>query len=206
MQMANVAEISKRFCAADADIVVASSDNVYFKLHRKNLELHSDIFANAGDTTEKKVAIQDVVHLTEPADVLDLLFQYMYRQPQPVLKEFSFELCAKLAEAAEKYLVYSAMPATKLRMQASVVEHPLEVLNYAARHNHTELADEAAKQSMSRRVAQAVGILAPDTLVKWADFYDRWQAFTRARMGHEPKFSQSSIPLSTNTRSWSPNY
>ncbi|KAJ7744626.1 hypothetical protein B0H16DRAFT_1322138, partial [Mycena metata] len=131
--------------AADADITIASSDGVLFKLHRKNLEFHSDIFANAADTTPRDAdsGAGDIMQLSESADVLDLLFQYMYRQPQPVLKDVQFEVCAGLAEAAEKYVVYSATPATKLRMSDSVVKHPLEVLNYAARHNHDELADEA---------------------------------------------------------------
>ncbi|KAJ7023351.1 hypothetical protein C8F04DRAFT_1011484, partial [Mycena alexandri] len=164
-------EISQRFCVADADITIASSDGVLFKLHRKNLEFHSDIFANAADTTQRDSdsSAGDILHLSERADVLDLLFQYMYRQPQPVLKDVQFDVCAGLAEAAEKYIVYSAAPATKLRMRQadSVAEHPLEVLNYAARHNHKELADEAARLSMGLPVAQAVKTLAPDTLIKW---------------------------------------
>ncbi|KAJ7790619.1 hypothetical protein B0H13DRAFT_1676139, partial [Mycena leptocephala] len=154
--------------ADDADITISSSDGVLFKVHRKNLEIHSDIFAAAADTTQREHYDDgEIVHLTEQADVLDLLFQYMYRQPQPLLKSIKFEICARLAEAAEKYLVYAATPATKLRMRDSVIEHPLEVLNYAARHNHAELADEAARLSMGLPVVQAVKILAPDTLAKW---------------------------------------
>ncbi|KAJ7646060.1 hypothetical protein DFH06DRAFT_1332994 [Mycena polygramma] len=160
--------ISERFCAPDSDITISSSDSVLFKVHRKNLELHSDIFAAAADTTQREHRDnEDIVYLSEGADVLDLLFQYMYRQPQPVLQKMEFGVCARLAEAAEKYLVYSAMPAANLRMRESVVKHPLEVLDYAARHNYTELSDEAARLSMGLSVAQAVKALAPDTLAKW---------------------------------------
>ncbi|KAJ7019743.1 hypothetical protein C8F04DRAFT_1146764, partial [Mycena alexandri] len=112
-------EISQRFCVADADITIASSDGVLFKLHRKGLEFHSDIFANAADTTQgnSDSSAGDILYLLERADGLHLLFQSMYRQPQPVLKDVQFNVCAGLTEAAEKYIVYSAAPATKLRMR-----------------------------------------------------------------------------------------
>ncbi|KAJ7431923.1 hypothetical protein B0H11DRAFT_2261258 [Mycena galericulata] len=149
---------SERFCAPDADITVSSSDSVIFKLHRKNLELHSEIFANAANTTE-------------PGSGDEV--------PQPDLRGVDFEVCTRLAEAAEKYLVYSAAPAAKLRLQASVVEHPLEVLDYAARHNHIELASEAARCSMGLPVVEAVRILSPDALAEWAKFYDEWHEASR---------------------------
>ncbi|KAJ7656198.1 hypothetical protein B0H17DRAFT_1265294, partial [Mycena rosella] len=99
-------------------------------------------------------------------------------------------------EAAEKYLVFSALPITKVRMRNSVAEHPLEVLDYAARHDHGKLATEK-RLSMGLPVPQAVRILAPDTLLKWvrmndcqgprgltflrqAVFYDKWHATQRA--------------------------
>ncbi|KAJ7730100.1 hypothetical protein DFH07DRAFT_969296 [Mycena maculata] len=157
---------SERFCAPDADITISSSDGVLFKLHRKNLELHSDIFADAANATLPGND-SDITELPERADVLDLLFQYMYRQPQPDLRMVDFDLCARLAEAAEKYLVYSAAPVTKLRLRDSVAEHPLEVLDYAGRHNHNELATEAARLSMGLPVAQAARTLAPEVLTKW---------------------------------------
>ncbi|KAJ7198011.1 hypothetical protein GGX14DRAFT_470686 [Mycena pura] len=155
-----------RLCALDADITICSSDGVLFKLHRKNLELHSDIFANAANTTRPENG-DEIVHLSERSDVLDLLFQYMYRQRQPDLQPVEFEVCTRLAEAAEKYLVYSAAPAAHLRLRASVVKHPLEVLDYAARHNYNDLATESARLSMGLPVANAVRILPPDTLMKW---------------------------------------
>ncbi|KAJ7434625.1 hypothetical protein B0H11DRAFT_2117127 [Mycena galericulata] len=161
---------SERFCAPDADITVSSSDNVLFKLHRKNLEVHSDIFANAADATRPENGNDsEVVHLSENCDVLDLLFQYMYRQPQPDLQKVEFDVCLRLAEAAEKYIVHSAIPAVKLRLglQDFIGGHPLEVLDYAGRHNHNDLAQNAARISMGRSVTEAVLTLAPDNLLKW---------------------------------------
>ncbi|KAJ7431922.1 hypothetical protein B0H11DRAFT_2261257 [Mycena galericulata] len=98
----------------------------------------------------------------------------MYRQPQPELQNVDFDLCLRLAEATEKYLVHSAIPAVKLRLQGFIQRHPLQILDYAGRHNYTELATEAARSSMSLPVADALRVLAPDNLVKWALFFDQW--------------------------------
>ena len=49
--------------------------------------------------------------------VLDLLLQYMYRQPQPDLKKVDFETLAGVSEAAEKYQVFAAISWCKLLME-----------------------------------------------------------------------------------------
>ncbi|KAJ7146977.1 hypothetical protein C8R44DRAFT_758542 [Mycena epipterygia] len=170
-------EISERFCAPDADITISSSDGVLFKVHRKNLELHCDIFANAADTTRPETG-EDIVHLSERAEVLDLLFQYMYRQPQPDLQVVEFSVFAGLAEAAEKYVVYSALTLCKMIMRNSIPQHPLEVLDYAVKHGHVEMADESARQSMGHGVADAMQVLAPDTFKTWTLVHERWQKKT----------------------------
>jgi hypothetical protein len=83
-----------------------SSDAVLFEVHRKNLEVHSEGFAGADAISRS--AEKEVVPLSENSAVLELLLQYMYHQPQPDLKNVEFATLAALAEAAEKYQVYSA--------------------------------------------------------------------------------------------------
>ncbi|KAJ7496457.1 hypothetical protein FB451DRAFT_1455566, partial [Mycena latifolia] len=152
--------------AADSDITIASCDGVLFKVHRKNLEVHSDIFADAGDATHPD-ASDAVVMLSETSSVLELLFQYMHRQLPPDLQEVEFANCAGLAEAAEKYWVYSALTVCRMKMKESVKEHPLEVLEYAVRHGHADLAAEAARQSMGLEVTAAMECLSADTFKEW---------------------------------------
>ncbi|KAJ7770352.1 hypothetical protein B0H14DRAFT_349951 [Mycena olivaceomarginata] len=177
---------SERFCADDADITISSSDGVTFKVHRKHLEVHSDVFADAAlaNATRPDNAGGEIVKLSETSAVLDLLFQYMYRQPQPDLKSVEFPVFAGLAEAAEKYVVYSALPAVATQMSASVIQYPLQVLDYAARHNHKELANEAARLSIAVPLTKAVSVLAPDTLLKWVVFYDQWHINARTLLSH----------------------
>ncbi|KAJ7646071.1 hypothetical protein DFH06DRAFT_1300846 [Mycena polygramma] len=172
-------QMSERFCAPDADVTVSSSDGVIFKLHRKHLEVHSDVFADAASATLPENGKDEVVQLSETSAVLEVLFQYMYRQPQPNLQLVEFATFAGVAEAAEKYVVYAALPAVMIRMTAWTIQHPLEVLDYAARHSHKQLANEAARVAIGRPLTEAVSILAHDTLIKWVAFHHTWHENAR---------------------------
>lgn len=105
-------------CADDSDITLQSSDGILFKVHRKNLEVHSEGFAAAdsisGTGPESK---SEIVLLSETSTTLDLLLQYMYRQPQPDLQQVDFDTLAGVAEAAEKYQVYAAISICRIFMK-----------------------------------------------------------------------------------------
>jgi hypothetical protein len=105
-------------CAADADIILRSTDNVLFKVHHQNLEVHSDVFADAGAVSSSSGAtLTEVVQLSETSTVLDLLLQFMYRQPQPDLRTVDFDILDDLSEAAEKYRVHSAITICSYHMR-----------------------------------------------------------------------------------------
>lgn len=59
----------------------------------------------------------EIVTLSERSSTLDMLFHYIYRKPQPDITELSFEELSMLAEAAEKYHVYSAMEVCRILMR-----------------------------------------------------------------------------------------
>ncbi|KAJ7288937.1 hypothetical protein C8J57DRAFT_1116411 [Mycena rebaudengoi] len=178
IHMASKPQISERFCAADADIMILSSDGVLFKLHRKHLEVHSEVFADAEKATLP--VKDDIVQLSESSDVLDLLFQYMYRQPQPDLRALDFRLVSGLAEAVEKYIVYSALPSLVQKMKGSIDDHPLEVLAYSWKHGYDELAKDAGPKSMSKSMAEAIDVLGYDDLKKWLLFHETWHSNAKA--------------------------
>ncbi|EPS96237.1 hypothetical protein FOMPIDRAFT_1032530 [Fomitopsis schrenkii] len=67
--------------------------------------------------TDIPVQDNEVVLLTEKASTLDLLFQYMYRERQPDLSKVDPDEIAELAEASEKYMVFSAMEICKVYMK-----------------------------------------------------------------------------------------
>ncbi|TFL00278.1 hypothetical protein BDV98DRAFT_473446, partial [Pterulicium gracile] len=59
----------------------------------------------------------DIVDVSETLTTLDLLLQFMRRQPQPDAGVMEFATLAALAEAAEKYEVYSAIQVLKVPMR-----------------------------------------------------------------------------------------
>lgn len=106
--------------ANDADLVVQSADNVQFHLHRKYLEAHTGAFPGAGDgllDSNPRRGDGEVTSLTEPAKVLEILFQFVYPKRQPDLDNVAYEMLGPLAEAAEKYEVFAAMSVCALQLR-----------------------------------------------------------------------------------------
>jgi hypothetical protein len=89
-------------CAADSDITIQSSDGVLFRLHQVNLKI--SLGSCEFVTTEN-----EVVRLPESSAVFNLLFQFCYPERHPDLDNLEFDILAELAEAAEKYKVFSAI-------------------------------------------------------------------------------------------------
>jgi len=174
--------ISERFKADDYDIMVESSDSTLFRLHKINLQMHSEIFAAAGSVSSEKSepTSPDVVQLAEDSRTLELLFQYMYPQRQPDLSLVEFEELSGLAEAAEKYLVYAALEICKRHMQDSIPSHPLPVLKYATRHNYRKLVDEAARHTLSYHIENIHDSLDSQFIVPWARYQYAWQEGLKA--------------------------
>ncbi|EPS96230.1 hypothetical protein FOMPIDRAFT_1130903 [Fomitopsis schrenkii] len=148
--------------ADDADVTMVSCDGVLFKVHRKNLEMYTEGFPGVD------VSVHDeIVPLTETAATLELLFQYMYRQRQPDLNRLEPEQLAKLAEAAEKYQVYSAIEVCKMRMQSLIETMPMIVLGYAAKHGYKDLAKEAAPHTIDVSAVEAAAHLNVECFYNW---------------------------------------
>ncbi|KAF9472588.1 hypothetical protein BDN70DRAFT_818431, partial [Pholiota conissans] len=120
-----------------------------FQAHMKNLELYSEGFPQAGSVKLDS----DVPALEETADVLELMLQFMHHTRQPDLSEVSFTLLSSLAEAVEKYMIYSAMDICKV---LSIEEHPLDVLVYAQKHDYTKLANKAAPLTIAMNSKEVV--------------------------------------------------
>ncbi|KAG6884331.1 hypothetical protein C0993_012081, partial [Termitomyces sp. T159_Od127] len=93
-------------------IVFESSDDVLFHIHRKNLEVH----AAGGPPPQIITSNGEIVSLHEDASTLENLFPYIYPLRYPDIDILQFQDLSKLAEAAEKYEIYSVMHVCKLRM------------------------------------------------------------------------------------------
>jgi len=95
------------------DVIFQSSDGILFCLHRKNLETHSDAFPGP----EIPVKELEVANLTEPSEVLAIIFDFMYPRRQADIEKMDYDIVAQVAEAVEKYQIFSAMQTCVLRLK-----------------------------------------------------------------------------------------
>ncbi|KZP11928.1 hypothetical protein FIBSPDRAFT_667542, partial [Athelia psychrophila] len=128
--------------ADDADVTFASSDNVLFKINQPYLKSHSEGFSPPEGTSAS--SSNEIVNLTERAETLDMLFQFVYPQKQPDLRKLSSERILELAEAAEKYQVFAAMETCNRQVEILYKMHPVQALLYASKHDYPAIANLAA--------------------------------------------------------------
>ncbi|KAF9477112.1 hypothetical protein BDN70DRAFT_811176, partial [Pholiota conissans] len=99
-------------CALPIDIELLSSDGLRFGAHTKNLENYSDGFPLAASVQ----IFSDIPVLEEPGNVVELMLGFMHNTRQPDLRELPIHILSPLAEAVEKYMIYSAMEVCKIYM------------------------------------------------------------------------------------------
>ncbi|KAJ7907671.1 hypothetical protein B0H13DRAFT_2018273 [Mycena leptocephala] len=150
------------FNAPDADVTFQSSDGVLFCVHRVNLQTHTEGFPPAEIATQGEVC-----PLSESSSILEVLFQFIYPRRHPALDNMPFAKVAALAEAAEKYQVYSAMNICHLRMKAFLPAHAPEILTYAARHDYPIVVAEVAPILIDMSLVAIVTLLPPHILLPW---------------------------------------
>ena len=62
-------------------------------------------------------ASDEIVQLSETADILELLFQFCYPKRPPSLQSLNFETLSRLAEAVEKYQIYNTLETCRILME-----------------------------------------------------------------------------------------
>ena len=95
----------------DSDIEVHSGDGFIFQLHCVVLGVSTGMFPGSEINTGG-----EMVQLTEPANVLGILFAFLYPKTHPDLHGESFEMLTAVAEAAGKYEVILAVDVCNERL------------------------------------------------------------------------------------------
>jgi len=179
---------SERFNATDADIIIKSSDNVHFNIHRKYLE------ANTGAFPPSEVKSDgDVVELTETSDTLELLFQFIYPQRHPSLSDSPYEIIAPLAEAAEKYEVFSAMNICQIRMLNFLPGYAEGIMAYAAKHGYPEIVDKTSPLVVALPIGDVIRILPQRLVVPWMIYRQQWHDILLFAITSQPAINNSHI-------------
>ncbi|KAJ3715097.1 hypothetical protein C8R42DRAFT_726037 [Lentinula raphanica] len=127
-------------CTQKTDLVLQSQDGIRFGAHSTNLAAFSDAFPVIGSG----IIANEVVKMTERADVVLLLLQLTHRQRWMRSDRIPFGLLQGLAEAAEKFFIPAIMEMCRVQMQAAVSKHPLDVFIYACKHGYDDIRDAAA--------------------------------------------------------------
>ncbi|KAF8164396.1 hypothetical protein K438DRAFT_1775548 [Mycena galopus ATCC 62051] len=170
MDVPDSTTVSPKFKFPDADVKFKSSDGVLFHIHRKNLDVCTEGFPPAGISN----AAGEIVDLLETAEILELLFQFMYPQRHPALDTTPFEILNPLAEAAEKYQVFPAMNICHIRLRDMVHEHPVEVAVYAAKHDYPYLVSQVAPMMLSMSPVDVIGMLPGYLILPWIRYVQEW--------------------------------
>ncbi|KAF8990734.1 hypothetical protein BDQ17DRAFT_343944 [Cyathus striatus] len=132
----------------DADVSFKSSDGVLFALHRRNLATHAGGFPPP-DTYK-------IINIPEHSETLELLLQFVYPPDVPELAGVPFALFMQLAYAAEKYVVYIAIPWCRMhalhllrnhhrlnnRPGFSIKDELKSIVEYCLKHSCMNVVDE----------------------------------------------------------------
>ncbi|KAI5886324.1 uncharacterized protein SCHCODRAFT_02641439 [Schizophyllum commune H4-8] len=169
---------SARFAFSDADVIVfRSTDGTLFNVHPCNLRYTTD-----GPLAEDFHAVPgEEVQLPEDAATLEMLFGFVYPNMHPSLVDIPFSKFAAVAEAAEKYHVAAARTLCRaiIRLSALYKDHPLEILDFAFRHDHRDLLDLAAPFSLREEVETARQALSLPIFSAWVAYREAFIAAFR---------------------------
>ncbi|KAJ7684121.1 hypothetical protein DFH06DRAFT_1154795 [Mycena polygramma] len=166
-----MARYSELFNSEDADVIFQSCDGILFGIHRPNLQTNTEGFPPPEISTRG-----EIVPLSESAATLELLFQFIYPRRHPGLDQIAFADLAALAEAAEKYQVFSAMNICRIRMRDVLPNHAPEILTYAAKHDYPFLVYEAAPYTFDVPLSEVVAMLPAHMILPWVRYIDAWNA------------------------------
>ncbi|KAF8887307.1 hypothetical protein BD779DRAFT_1527367, partial [Infundibulicybe gibba] len=155
---------SEKFRAADADVVFSSSDGVHFRIHSKNLTMNSGILG-PGQTD-----LQAVAQLTEPASILDVLFQFVYPSRQSGISKLSPDDLFALGEAVEKYQVFPAMELCCMYIKPLASTHPIRTLSYGLKHDYPDLIDSAAPHTIKLPLQSVASAIPADRILHWLTY------------------------------------
>ncbi|KAG6827211.1 hypothetical protein H0H92_012752 [Tricholoma furcatifolium] len=160
---------SEIFNAPDAEIRFQSFDGVVFRIHKINLNA-----CTHGFSPPEHCTFHEIVPLPEQSRILELLFQFIYPQPQPDLSTLPFDDLLMLAEAAEN-----------IRNRKRLPENAEDVLVHGLRHKILKLVDGAAPLLLHRPLEDVLASkLGSDYSPSYRRYQMQWMEASRASLSH----------------------
>jgi len=161
-------------CLLQTDLVLVSSDGHRFGTHMKNLgEFTGSFPLHITPANGEEVQIPDL-----DSRALPLFLRYVHHHRQPDLSNVPFKTLGQLAEAVEKYDVYSATEICKVQMLSFVDSYCVEVFQYAAKHGYRNLMDDAGLIAVQNKYSTRqipIGLCnRPDIQSAWCRYSEHW--------------------------------
>ncbi|KAJ2918842.1 hypothetical protein MD484_g1609, partial [Candolleomyces efflorescens] len=166
---------------SDVDIVFISSDRVRYGIHSKNLEASTGGFPPVRSQSGLSVT-SEPVPLTESSSVLNLLFRFIYPMDRPKVEDMEFKIVIELAEAAEKYQVFSAVHVCRLCLRYSgnfIMKHPVEIALFAAKHGYPDLLELTRAHGALLPLSTVVALLPQHLVLPWIKYREKWEEVYR---------------------------
>ncbi|KDR73372.1 hypothetical protein GALMADRAFT_1341949 [Galerina marginata CBS 339.88] len=158
-------------CPLSADVVLISSDGLRFGTHCQNL----GEFTGAFPLHIAPVDGEDVTMPGLDSEALALFLRFVHHHRQPDLSKASFKALSQLAEAVEKYEVYSA---TEICKVSFVKDECVKVFQYASKHGYHNLMNDAARIAVQNKYLSnriPVGLYQrPDLQAAWGRYTEHW--------------------------------
>lgn len=160
-------------------IAFVSRDHILFNIERAKLERASDFSPPASVVSTPS----ERVRLTESSRALELLFRYMYGDVNINLDACEFSTVYELAEAAQKYIVFTAIPVCRQYLRCvsccskggsmlmccrhHYKDNAMEVLQFAVKYNHVDIMDLVAPHTIGEDISTIRDALPGHLLIPW---------------------------------------
>ncbi|KAJ7328081.1 hypothetical protein DFH08DRAFT_967839 [Mycena albidolilacea] len=140
------------FDSQDADVILRSSDDVDFHLHRAILSLVSSVLGYIFTVPQPDPApIKPTVEVAEGSAVLNRALRFFYSGVQPVVETLN-ELGEINSVLVDKYDAESVIPAAKEHLKRYIVDDPLAAYVVAYTIRWEDLGIATARQTLKLRL------------------------------------------------------
>jgi len=124
----------------------------------------------------------------------------VYPRRHPNLENLEFKTLAPLAEAVEKYEVFSAMTICELRLKPFIPSYATDILVHGIKHDYPRFVDEAAVH-LSRThmpLDKFLENLPGNAIFPWIRYYEAWKAVFEAAI-QSIRLDENQVPIPWDT-------
>ncbi|KAJ3870888.1 hypothetical protein F5051DRAFT_446973 [Lentinula edodes] len=165
--------------------------------------LKEELDVAAGGFPPANLSSEVDVHLSEPSDVLKVLFQYVAVDTDDhgsTLEHINFFLLLRVAEAAEKYEIYQAIAAIRPEFRKFFHSHSRQIFRFALANWDMSLIEELSAYTANIPMEEVAFLMRPCPCM-----FKRWCLWRHCHLGtlfKTPADSSREGKIVDNQRRW----